>query len=86
MVDSRIFRDILYLRSGTDVGAVAYIELADPNGKMGRGNIWTREIDLSEGVKLRFGHRTDGLGVKLGNVQVRHCLCVCKVRKRCEAG
>ena len=74
MVDSGIFRDILYLRFSTDVGAVAYIELADPNGKTGRGDIWTREIDLSEGVKLRFGHRTDGLGVKLANVQVRHCV------------
>ena len=72
VVDSGSLGDILCCRFGTDIGIVAYIELAEANGKTGRGDKWTREINLSEGVELRVGPRTDGLGVKLANG--RHCV------------
>ena len=72
MVGSGSLGDILCCRFGTDVGIVAYVELADSNGKTGRGDKWTREINLSESVELRVVPNTDGLGVKLANG--RHCV------------
>ena len=60
--------DILCCRFGTNVSIVGCdIELANSNGKTGRGDKWTSKIDTSEGVRLRFGPRTDGLGVKFAN-------------------
>ena len=72
VVDSGSLGDILCCRFSTDVGILAYIELADPYGKTGRGDKWTRKINLSEGVKLRFVIRTDGIGFKFANG--RHCV------------
>ena len=59
---------------GTDVGIVAYIELAKANGKTGRCDKW---INLSEGVKLRVAPKTDRLcvttrDVKLGKQRLVH--------------
>jgi hypothetical protein len=65
MVDSGSIGDILYSRFGTDISTVTYIELAERRGGATYGCIWTREIDLIEGVKIRLGHRTERLCVKL---------------------
>ena len=86
VVDGGSPGDILCCRFGTDVGFVVYVELTDPDGKTGRGDKWTSEIDLTEGVRLRFGPRSDGLGVKLANREAlregRHCV----LQEMCEAG
>ena len=81
MVDGRSLGDILCCDFGTNVGIFVYIELTNPNGKTGRGSKWTCEINLSEGVKLKFCPRMDGVGYKFGNR--RHCVLQ---ERGCEAG
>jgi hypothetical protein len=71
MVDTRSFGDVLDRRFDTNVGFSVFIELTDPMGKTRRGDEWTREGDLTIGVRLRLVPRADTLGVKLADG--RHC-------------
>jgi len=71
MVDTRSLGDVFNRRFDTDVGAFVYIELTDPMGKTRREDEWTREFDLSKGVRLRLIPLADALGVKLADG--RHC-------------
>ena len=59
VVDSGSLGDILCRRFGTDVCIVGYIEFTEPDGKNGRRDKWTSEIDPSKGVKLRVCPRSD---------------------------
>ena len=74
VVDSGSPGDIFCCHFGTDVGIFGYTERTDPSGKTGRGDKWTCEVDLSESVKPRFCIRADGIGVKLANLNGRHCV------------
>ena len=71
VVDTRSLGDVFNRRFDTDVGAFVYIELTDPMGKTRREYEWTREFDLSKGVRLRLIPLADALGVKLADG--RHC-------------
>ena len=67
MVDSRSVGDVLNGCFDADVGFFVYIELPDPVGKTRGGDELAREVNLSEGVRLRLVPDTDTLGVELAD-------------------